>query len=307
MIYPRRAPDEGRARCVKTVVWDAYSFLNRPNRPKVSSVSEDLITTTEAARVLGVGPSTIKRWADDGILSCVRTAGGHRRFIADEVQRFKHQGYGAETDQNIEHWLDLLTAPETDAFEVNAGLLQARGERTAWWEVCTSLAAVLEELGTRWARGELSVAEEHVASERLARGLAYVAQSIGLAPRSPTAVLVTAEGDDHTLGLAMAEVCCREAGWGSIWLGRSTPISDVVNAVEMRRARLVGVSASAFSSDPHELVRQEKTLGQLLAPLNVPLILGGTGAWPDQPTYGERIADFRHLSRRLTALRDKRR
>src|ERR1035437_4056645 len=35
-----------------------------------------MLTTTEAAEVAAVAPSTIKRWADQGILPFSRTAGG---------------------------------------------------------------------------------------------------------------------------------------------------------------------------------------------------------------------------------------
>jgi photoactive yellow protein len=37
--------------------------------------------------LLGVGTTSIKRWADDGTLPCVKTAGGHRRFLRSEVLR----------------------------------------------------------------------------------------------------------------------------------------------------------------------------------------------------------------------------
>jgi len=32
------------------------------------------------ARLLGVSPSTVSRWAREGRLECQRTLGGHRRF-----------------------------------------------------------------------------------------------------------------------------------------------------------------------------------------------------------------------------------
>lgn len=44
-----------------------------------------LMTTKEAAAHLGVGTTTIKRWSDEGVLSCVRTAGGHRRYRQADV------------------------------------------------------------------------------------------------------------------------------------------------------------------------------------------------------------------------------
>lgn len=52
----------------------------------------DLITTRAAAGLLGVGTTSIKRWSDDGTLSCVRTAGGHRRFVRADVLRLLQQG-----------------------------------------------------------------------------------------------------------------------------------------------------------------------------------------------------------------------
>jgi hypothetical protein len=85
------------------------------------------------------------------------------------------------------------------------------------------------------------------------------------------------------------------------------PLSEVFDAVERRKAKLVGMSASAFSSSPEELARQERVLGSFLGSLGVPLILGGSGAWPRETTYGETITSFRHLSRRLEQLREARR
>jgi len=42
-------------------------------------------STAELARVCGVSISTIKRWTDAGLLRCVRTPGGHRKFRVQDV------------------------------------------------------------------------------------------------------------------------------------------------------------------------------------------------------------------------------
>jgi excisionase family DNA binding protein len=44
------------------------------------SVSERWLTISEAAEVLGVHPTTLRRWADQGKVEFRLTAGGHRRF-----------------------------------------------------------------------------------------------------------------------------------------------------------------------------------------------------------------------------------
>lgn len=58
-------------------------------------MQDELITTRAAAALLGVGTTSIKRWTDDGTLACVRTAGGHRRFLRSEVLRLLDAGSSA--------------------------------------------------------------------------------------------------------------------------------------------------------------------------------------------------------------------
>ncbi|MBX2813486.1 MAG: helix-turn-helix domain-containing protein [Myxococcales bacterium] len=264
---------------------------------------EELLTTAEAARRLGIGPSTVKRWADEGILACVRTVGGHRRFVSEEVDRFQQKVFSKACSMEVDQWVDLLLGDDTGPFQINAALFQARGERSHWWEVCTLLSTVLEEIGIRSARGKLGIAQDHVASERLSRGLAFAIQCIGTAPRSPPCVLVTAEGEDHVLRLLMVELCAREADWNAIWLGRTCPLTDALDVVERRRARAVAMSASSTFKDRENLAQQERAIGNFLAPKKVPLLLDGNGAWPEVPHYGERIHTFQQLSRRLSQLR----
>jgi len=40
----------------------------------------DWVSLTEACRVLGVSPSTVRRWGDSGLVRAFVTPGGHRRF-----------------------------------------------------------------------------------------------------------------------------------------------------------------------------------------------------------------------------------
>lgn len=61
--------------------------------------SDELLTTREAARALGVSPTSIKRWADDGRLPAHRTAGGHRRYLRSDVERLlKEEQQSVEAD-----------------------------------------------------------------------------------------------------------------------------------------------------------------------------------------------------------------
>lgn len=46
------------------------------------------LTTSEAARHLGVSLSTIRRWSDLGYLNGYRTPGGQRRFSIEQLDDF---------------------------------------------------------------------------------------------------------------------------------------------------------------------------------------------------------------------------
>lgn len=46
---------------------------------------EPLLTPGEVAALFRVEPKTVTRWAAAGRLHCIRTPGGHRRFLESEV------------------------------------------------------------------------------------------------------------------------------------------------------------------------------------------------------------------------------
>jgi len=47
---------------------------------------DEWLTLSEAARLLGVHPSTVRAWSDKGLLPVYRTQGGHRRYRRSEVE-----------------------------------------------------------------------------------------------------------------------------------------------------------------------------------------------------------------------------
>jgi excisionase family DNA binding protein len=268
-------------------------------------MATDLLTTRDAARLLSVGTSTLKRWADDGLLEAYRTVGGHRRFSRAQLLEFLgRQGRSGDRPAagSPEYWVDLLVECE-DPLVLVAELLRARSRLGTYCAVAEELGGSLDRLGDRWERGELSVLDEHVASELLARAIHTCVQGIPLAPGAPLCLLLTADGDDHTLGLSLAELCCREAGWATRWAGRRTPFDDLRADLEGGRVQLVAVSASIASANSSSLRRQYDRLAVAAEENSVALVLGGRGAWPERVTYGRRLQDFVAFQRYLHELK----
>ena len=56
--------------------------------PETPNVSRLGLSTSQAARELGVSLGTVRRWADMGYLHAYRTPGGQRRFSAEQIENF---------------------------------------------------------------------------------------------------------------------------------------------------------------------------------------------------------------------------
>jgi excisionase family DNA binding protein len=58
----------------------------KPPAPELSETA-GLLSTGQVARLFGVSPSTVTRWARLGILNAIRTPGGHFRFRERDARR----------------------------------------------------------------------------------------------------------------------------------------------------------------------------------------------------------------------------
>lgn len=78
------------------------------------SLSDDWLDPGEAARLLGVHVSTLRRWADEGRVPCYRTPGGRRRFRESELRAFLETlqvGPALERPPTTPPWPALAVVP----------------------------------------------------------------------------------------------------------------------------------------------------------------------------------------------------
>lgn len=55
----------------------------------------EYLTPGKVAAVLHVSPKTISRWAAQGLIPCLVTLGGHRRFRREDVEEIARRMSGA--------------------------------------------------------------------------------------------------------------------------------------------------------------------------------------------------------------------
>ncbi len=250
------------------------------------------LSSAEASALAGVAPSTVKRWADEGLLPCVRTAGGHRRFLQVDVERLVSQL--REPSRPLaegDGWLGPLLHPDPHA--LIGHLYTTRARLGTWHAAADALGGGLRELGEAWASGRILVLEEHAASERVRRALAQVCSSVPVSAAAPQCLLATAAEDDHGLGLCLAELTLREAGWRAMWAGPRSPLNELVDVVQAGAVRMVGLSASEHTRANNKAVRlQAEKLAQVCRLRRIPLVLGGSGWWPEGVEGSHRLHDL---------------
>ena len=110
------------------------------------------------------------------------------------------------------------------------------------------LQPMLYELGDRWTRSEVSIAEEH----RISALCSEVIQSIleaddaaeALGRARPTHVLlVSADGNDHVLGIRILEVVLLRRQIPTVAVYPGLPVAEIVELARGLRPRVVGISA----------------------------------------------------------------
>jgi methanogenic corrinoid protein MtbC1 len=141
------------------------------------------------------------------------------------------------------------------------------------------LQPLLRRIGERWAKGELSVANEHRFSAPAVAAIELLfAKDPALKPRRqhrrPEVLLVMAEGNYHSLGLRLVELafCLRKKRTQTLMPG--LPAKEVVTLVRSLRPKILGVSVS-LAPQLRSVRELHALLQQLPAKTRPALIVGG--------------------------------
>jgi DNA-binding transcriptional MerR regulator len=130
---------------------------------------------------------------------------------------------------------------------------------------------VLRDIGDLWEAGEVSVAQEHFASNLIRERL------LGLARQwdhghGPRAVLACPPGERHDIALICFGLALGAAGWRIVFLGPDTPIDTLTGVSQALAADVVVLAAT----EPGRFAAATDGLRSLAA--SRPLLLAGAGA-----------------------------
>ncbi|HYE79400.1 MAG TPA: B12-binding domain-containing protein [bacterium] len=266
--------------------------------------TKDLLSTRELARVCGVSESTIKRWADEGLLRCLKTPGGHRKFRLEDLAEFAHtHQFGLEElgelseRQRVQVAVDRLLRAR-DASSLMHAFLDALlvGDRLTALHLLRRaidagydpnhladqvVAPAMHAIGERWQCGTVAVHEEHRASQIV---LDAIGEIRGRVPEAaggrPLAVGACPPGEQHVIGLKLILTLLALQGWRTIDLGADTPWDGIAAMAAGQRAEVALVSSS-YVPDRHAFVAGYRTMAQALGAVPCRVVVGGGGFTED--------------------------
>jgi MerR family transcriptional regulator, light-induced transcriptional regulator len=253
-------------------------------------VDASTFSPKEAAEIIGVSESSIKRWVDAGHITVHRTKGGHRRIALRELVRFVR----AESIPIVRpDLLGIEAVSRTEPRELTDSMLfsllaQGNGPsvrralvggylagRSVADLVDDVVAPAFEKLGTLWTHDDDGVFIEHRAVTLCMEAL----HQIGLIMperngQTPVMVGGAPSGDPYILPTLAAALSLRDAGYLAVQLGADTPPTAFAHAVNEHRPRMVWVAMTSLQR-ASTLQRFIDELADLLSDAPAEIVVGG--------------------------------
>ncbi len=242
----------------------------------------------ELSRRVGVSEHVLRAWESRyGLLKPARSAGGYRLYSEDDQRRVRRmQAYlsdglaaaeaaratiadeqlgliatGAPDARPRSDMLEYAEALSRSLDELDEPAAQAVLDRllidfTVETVLRDVLLPYLHDLGDRWEKGEVSVAQGHFASHVVRGRLVGLARGWGTG-RGWYALLACPPDELHDMALLAFGIVLNRSGWRVRYLGANTPMSDLIQLTSQTRPNLVVLSATTserFASVVPELV-----------------------------------------------------
>ena len=255
------------------------------------------------AEATGLTVETLRAWERRyRVIEPMRGAGGHRLYTARDVSRLRRlrettarghpigkiahlsndalrrllsdeDGEDAAARSLIERI--LAAVGKYRPTECDQAMAMAFALLSPLEAVRNVLSPALHEVGERWHRGEISIAQERIASNCARRQLWALLHTFNSVAKGPAVMFATLSGEHHELGILMYAMIAASLSLRTFYLGPDLPAEEVA-----RCAREIDAMAIAISLVNHDQI--EATLAQLHAlrrelPDEVEIWLGGPG------------------------------
>lgn len=256
----------------------------------------------------GLKPDTIRIWERRyGLPKPGRGDGGHRLYSRRDIESIKwlmaRQGEGLSISSAVNLW-NTLIAEGNDPLQSSSSLsaVPLTGEvdlveaREIWIAACMSydedraeqildealtaytpeivclevLRKGLAQVGQGWYLGNVTVQQEHFASELATRRLEALLDATPAPSRIHRFLVAAPPGEEHDFSLLLLTLLLRRQGWDVVYLGSNVPLQYLDDTTAAVQPRLVISSAQQLHTAAALL-----DVAQELSSSNIPLAFGG--------------------------------
>ena len=240
-----------------------------------------------------VSDATVKRWEDAGFLKSERTNGGHRRFRAEEVARFQRENnigikrcHGDDSiikvnllrrngkiSSDSKIFPALLYGCEAEAANLLIG--EYLQQKTPAEIFDKFICPAMREIGELWAKGKITVAEEHLATLTAANAVHKLRTVLPVPASSGNLVICCAvEGDFHQFPTFLSQIIFENEGWEVMNFGANTPLDCLIKEILKHQPNGLCISAT-FIEDIAQFSEDYKKLLKRIEKVKTSVIIGG--------------------------------
>ncbi|MGE0000609.1 MAG: MerR family transcriptional regulator [Fimbriimonadaceae bacterium] len=262
-----------------------------------------------AAEETGLSAHTIRAWERRyGVVAPVRTGTNRRVFGAEDIRRLKmlrravesghsigmiaalpneelgrltsdgnRQDQPASGDANPGFVSQAIRALHTlDANALEAALVRASYVLGVDGLVDEVVVPLMREIGRKWASGEFSIAQEHIASAIIRAHLERTRLQIQPSRNAPRLIAATPAGQHHEIGAILVATVAARMDWDVTYLGPNLPAEDIAEFASRTNASVVTLSIVHPHGDP-AADAELRRMGTILSK-DCQLLVGGEAA-----------------------------
>jgi MerR family transcriptional regulator, light-induced transcriptional regulator len=247
-----------------------------------------LFTIKQASKLTGVPEATLRTWERRySVVAPHRTDAGYRIYGSDAIaaiaamRKLVDAGWSpAEAARAVRDGTVPTSGPELPPLQGGLNLPEGGGNAANHMEQFLTAAARMDlggiersldrgfslgsfehvvdawlfptliALGEGWARGEIDVAGEHLASHAVLRRLSAAFDAAGSRARGPAVVIGLPAGSHHELGALAFATAIRRRGHDVLYLGANVPSTSWEAAVLGHSARAAVLSVVTAADRP---------------------------------------------------------
>lgn len=258
-----------------------------------------LLSSPEVAKILGVNVATVKRWTDTGKLNCVKTAGGHRKFSMKQIAAF------TKDNQKYAQRLSLVPLEDAEKRQISRKILEADFEALVPVILEKAMACdqsevqmilnssymvhqdlsilydglitpVLHRIGTMWIEGEITISEEHLASQVIRDSIVRLQDVVNHDPEQGKAYVLTMSEELHDIAAKMSQHVLEQNGYKVLFSGPQNPVLDTEKIFSSFKPDRVYLS-STYVEDIDGAQMELQELVRLCQVHDAKLFAGGSG------------------------------